>query len=785
MTHEERELDRVLAYLAGINSGLSQIRPLRTMRELFDTTTALLTSQPSVHSAAVYFEDAVSGAWSIRSAAGADDWPAQCPYASSGTSSARVLPSPIVGSSFVEVCPIHIDAQQRGTLLVARTTEPSAVIVEVDAALANTLGGLIDAVSEREQLFGALNHAPALIGIHRGDEHRLTFKNALYDARVNTPVGQTLWETNPGNEGVAALQQVMDSVVKTGEPFIGTAVSYDVSEMPGFPDQDKAYFDYVIEPMVDSASDNVSGVFTHGIDVTERIEALQKLEAANQRLEVLVSDVDAIVWEASVASFQFTFVSDAAEEMTGYPPAQWLTQDFWPSLIHPGDRKEALAYCSEHLHIDDDFDFEYRIVTADGRVLWVHDLVHVARDAEGNAVDLRGLIIDISARKHAEEENRRIQEQLLQVQKLESLGVLAGGIAHDFNNLLTAILGNASLVQLTMPPSDPSRQRVDAMVTAAKRAADLTQELLAYSGKGAFQIKPLDLSKHLSEGAHLLETTLPKKVQLQLDVAEDLPLVEADAAQMQQVFMNLVLNGAEAIGAERGTVVLTTSVLNVDERDPRDLLEELSPGRYVCAQVHDTGCGIDVDTQKRIFEPFYSTKAQGRGLGLAAVMGIVRGHGGAIRIYSTPGEGTTFKVYLPASTATRAPDTAEEMPAVVGGTVLIIDDEEDVRIAANHMLGHLGFDTLEACDGIEGLTMFKARHQELTAVLLDMTMPEMGGEEVFREIRRMGSDVPVILSSGYNESQATRRFSGKGLAGFLQKPYTIHQLAVALSVKQT
>ena len=247
----------------------------------------------------------------------------------------------------------------------------------------------------------------------------------------------------------------------------------------------------------------------------------------------------------------------------------------------------------------------------------------------------------------------------------------------------------------------------------------------------------------------------------------------------------LSANGAEAIGAERGTVVLTTSVLNVDERDPRDLLEELSPGRYVCAQVHDTGCGIDVDTQKRIFEPFYSPKAQGRGRGLAAVMGIVRGHGGAIRIYSTPGEGTTFKVYLPASTATRAPDTAEEMPAVVGGTVLIIDDEEDVRIAANHMLGHLGFDTLEACDGIEGLTMFKARHQELTAVLLDMTMPEMGGEEVFREIRRMGSDVPVILSSGYNESQATRRFSGKGLAGFLQKPYTIHQLAVALSVKQT
>ncbi|MFO0761717.1 MAG: response regulator [Byssovorax sp.] len=379
----------------------------------------------------------------------------------------------------------------------------------------------------------------------------------------------------------------------------------------------------------------------------------------------------------------------------------------------------------------------------------------------------------------AMEERVRDQEKLLQVQKAESLGLLAGGIAHDFNNLLTAIMGHASVALLKLPESSVARPSIDALVSAARRAADLTQQLLAYSGKGRFQIRMIDLSEHIREIVTLLEAATPKQVQLRLELAADLPAVECDIAQIQQVVMNLVINATEAIGEKRGTVLVVTGRQTIDATYPAEPLsgEAPKPGDYVFVEVQDDGSGMDDTTRARLFDPFFTTKSAGRGLGLAAVLGIVRAHHGIIRIYSAPGHGTTFKVLFPAQGApAEHREAARAMSTRGSGLVLVVDDEQFLRHAARAILEHFGFSVIEAGGGEEALTRYREAPEKVAAVLLDMTMPGMSGEETFRKLREIDPEVTVVLSSGYNEIEATRRFTSKGLAGFLQKPYTADQL---------
>jgi CheY-like chemotaxis protein len=321
------------------------------------------------------------------------------------------------------------------------------------------------------------------------------------------------------------------------------------------------------------------------------------------------------------------------------------------------------------------------------------------------------------------------------------------------------------------------------LLRASETAAHLTRQLLAYSGKGRFVVEPLNLSRLVTEAGSLLQVSIPKRVQLQLKLDPELPSIEADAGQMQQVIMNLVINGAEAIGEDQsGTVLVTTAVQDVDQ----DYIQttfgsaEIVPGPYVTLEVHDTGCGMDAEIQAKIFDPFFTTKFTGRGLGLAAVLGIVRGHKGALNVYSSPGRGTTFKVLFPASEVRPSRmESGAQMQADLRdiGTVLVIDDEEMVRGVAKSMLESYGYSVLVADDGRSAVELFKEVGHQISVVVLDLTMPSMSGEETFRQLRTIRSNVRVILSSGYDEVEAVKRFTGKSLTGFIQKPYTAGQLA--------
>jgi DNA-binding response OmpR family regulator len=376
-------------------------------------------------------------------------------------------------------------------------------------------------------------------------------------------------------------------------------------------------------------------------------------------------------------------------------------------------------------------------------------------------------------------EKKRFDEQLRQTAKLESLGVLAGGIAHDFNNLLTGILGNSTMIAESLPEAVPEKEMALEIVKASQSAADLTRQILAYSGKGRFVMKAVDISRLAEESRSFVRRFIPRKVELVFETTAALPPVEADATQIQQVIMNLIINAAESFAeSDPGVVTVRTAVERLEESFFA-AGERNAPGDYVALTVSDTGSGMDEDTQKRIFDPFFTTKFAGRGLGLSAVHGILQGHGGYLRLESRAGVGSTFRLYFPVSHRARLERKSRPArpPRRGSGTILLIDDESTVRNFARIALENRGYTVLVAEDGERGAEIFRQRHDSIDLVLLDFTMPVMNGEEAYELLRAIDRNVPVILSSGFSQGTASEKFRGKGLAGFLGKPYNMAQLA--------
>jgi two-component system, cell cycle sensor histidine kinase and response regulator CckA len=405
------------------------------------------------------------------------------------------------------------------------------------------------------------------------------------------------------------------------------------------------------------------------------------------------------------------------------------------------------------------------------------------KDDTGKVTAAVVVFTDITERKTAEEERQRFERMMFETQKLESLGLLAGGIAHDFNNILTAILGNAELALLRLKPESPALGNIQKIEEAATHAADLSQQMLAYSGKGKFVVDSLDMNHLLEEMIHILEVSVSKKAVLRLNLAPNLPSIEADATQIRQVVMNLIINASEAIGEKSGVISITTGCMDYQDSYLNNiwLHENLHDGLYLYLEVADTGSGMSQKVIDNIFDPFFTTKFTGRGLGMAAVLGIIKGHKGAIRIYSEPGKGTTFKILIPASgrPAEIFDMDASHDPQLWSGKVLLVDDEDTIRAIGTEMLKELGFCVITASDGREAIEIFR-QTPGIDLVLLDLTMPHIDGEQCFRELRKLQPDIKIIVTSGYNEQEVSQKFIGRGLSGFLQKPFRFSSLREAL-----
>mgnify|MGYP003584863235 CR=1 FL=1 len=510
-------------------------------------------------------------------------------------------------------------------------------------------------------------------------------------------------------------------------------------------------------------------------------QARDELRAYQQQLLRIVDALPAAVAYVG-ADRRLVWANRGCEEYFGRPRKRLIGVPV-EELAAPGAREENQKRL-DRAFAGEAMEFEIERLLPHGAP--AHFVVNVTPEvgADGKVVGAIVLAADRTDARRAEEERRSLQGQLERAQRLESLGVLAGGVAHDFNNLLQPILGIVELALGDLPEDASLRPMLIQVRQAAERAALLVRQMLDFAGRGGGARASLDLSRTVAEVAHLVEAAVPKSAKLELDLAPETPAIRGDAAQIVQVAMNLVINAGEALGGEGGTVRVATGVraLDGDALVDQWTRERRDPGDYAFLEVADTGCGMDEETLARIFDPFFTTKFAGRGLGLAATLGIVRGHGGLLDVKSAPGAGTTFTVYLPL-TAGDADSAAARAPSSFWrgrGTVLIADDEPLVREVARRMVERLGFDALPAADGTEAAAIFDARRDDLAAALIDLTMPGLSGPELFRRIAAARPDLPVVVVSGFSEAEARRRVGDPPPAGFLQKPFEFDQLRAAL-----
>ncbi len=511
-----------------------------------------------------------------------------------------------------------------------------------------------------------------------------------------------------------------------------------------------------------------------------RRAAEQAVRSAEEHLRLAVDSTGLGTWEHNPVTGQLTW-SARSKAMWGLAPDAAVDYQKFLGALHPEDRDRVTRDYEASLRPggSGEYQDEYRIVWPDGtvrRLLTRGKTIFADTRGHNEVVRVVGTVLDITEREHVEESYR-------QTQKLESLGLLAGGIAHDFNNLLAGINVNAGLLAEGSPAGSDQARAAGSLLSAADRMAKLTAQMLTYSGRGRLVVEAVNLSRQVSQITSLIRAAIPKNVEIRLELDDPLPPIEADTGQLQQVIMNLVINGAEAIGSNRGAVEIHCGVLPVTDSNVRanPTRQVVSPEEYIVLTVRDSGCGMDDATKRRIFDPFFTTKVAGRGLGLSAVLGIVRSHQGILTVDSRPGEGTTFRVHFPiAQKAEPSRKPVKRAPAHGRGTVLVVDDEEMLRTSIKAFLSRSGYRVMTAADGQEAVSLYASMAHQIDLVLLDMTMPVMDGIETLQRLTEIRPDVVVLGTSGYSEIEAEERF-GAHLSGFLQKPYTVSQLRVKVA----
>jgi PAS domain S-box-containing protein len=580
-------------------------------------------------------------------------------------------------------------------------------------------------------------------------------------------IGQPFWDT-PWFAGTPGAQEdVRHAVMRAAE---GEFLRYETTLLR--PSGELVDFDVSLHPIRNECGEVVL-IVPEGRNITERKQAEQRMRQQWHTFDAALSHTPDFTYTFDLEG-RFTYVNRALLSLWQKPLEEALGKNFF-DLEYPPElaarlQNQIQRVIDSRQPLRDHTPFTGPAgETRDYEYIFAPVLA-----ANGQVEAVAGSTRDITERKRGEEQERERQIQLRDSARLESLGVMAGGIAHDFNNLLVGILGYASLLAETGFPSD--RPMAGQIVVAAERAAALTKQMLAYSGKGSFVIEAIDLNTLIQENLTRFRSSVSRNVGIELELSSDACVVEGDRAQIHQAIMNLLINASEAVGDRPGEVRICTAL--VEGREPRfstHLHEAVPAGNYALLEVRDNGAGMTSETVKKIFDPFFTTKFTGRGLGLAAVLGIVKGHRGDIVVESHPGAGATFRIYLPLSEragATGRRPEASAAAAAAGQTVLVVDDEAIVRKLATLALERRGFRVLAATDGQEALDVLGA-NPGVSLVILDLTMPVMTGEQTLPVIRARYPEIPVILSSGFNEAEISRRFASSGIAGVLQKPYTI------------
>jgi PAS domain S-box-containing protein len=626
-----------------------------------------------------------------------------------------------------------------------------------------------------------LTETPAAIALLRGPEHVFELANEEYLRLVDRGseselLGRRVIDVFPEIEEQGFIE-ILNRVYRTAEPFIGreTFVRLERSGQASA----EIFLNFVYQPVKDPEG-RTEGILFHGVDVTDLVNARTRAEAGERQIRILADTIPQLVWSCSPDG-KCDYLSRQWVAYTGIPQTEQLGLRWLDLVMHPEDRQRTYDAWMAAVEERAPYDIEYRLKRFDGSYRWFKTRGSPVRNGAREIERWFGTCTDIEDRKLAE-------RHMLEQQKLESIGLLAGGIAHDFNNLLVGVLGNASLIDETLEEQHPLRPMVRGIVEAGERAAHLTRQMLAYAGKGRIFVERVDVNALVRSTALLVQSSFPKSVRLLLETDAEAPTIEADSGQIQQVIMNLAINGAEAVGDKQaGVVRIATHCLRVD----RDYLDRHSfageaprEGTYVCIEVQDSGSGIEPGLMTKIFDPFFTTKFTGRGLGLAAVLGIVRSAHGGIEVSSAPGLGTRFRVLLPAlegAAPSPSPDPPHTLERAAGlPVVLVIDDEQIVRHTTRAALRKAGYAVLLAESGEEGLEIFNAPPAKIALVVLDMSMPGMSGKEVLERLRRSDDQVPVLIFSGFSEEQVHSHFEGLRISGFVQKPFTGHQIASAV-----
>jgi len=602
----------------------------------------------------------------------------------------------------------------------------------------------------------------------------------MYGWRAEEAIGKTMSElTTPEypNEG---REEIANIFLKTGQ-YSGEVILHHRNGAP--------IWIFSSVTMIRDTLGNPTGAMAINWDITPQKEFEQTLRAERDRAQRYL-DIAGVMLMVLDRDGKIVLINRKGAEILQDEEGKIVGADWFDNFIPEPVRDSVRAGFAQLMvgEIEPMERYENPILNSLGeeRIISWHNTV--LRDAEGVIVGTLSSGDDVTEQRRAEAEQKQFEEQMRHTQKLESLGILAGGIAHDFNNLLMAILGNLDLVSRELPPGLEIQESLDEAEKCAHRAADLCRQMLAYSGRGKIAIEAVDLTVLVSELAQMLKVSTDKTATVQLILDHDLPVIAADANQLRQVVMNLITNASDSLADQPGQISVTTRLQTVtqDYLAGTFIDDHLPAGEYVVLEVADTGCGMDTDTQHKLFDPFFSTKFTGRGLGMAAVLGIVRGHQGAIKIQSEQNHGTTFTVLFPVSeeqVVARPAVTADMAPKQWhgSGAVLVVDDEKPLRELGKRMLTKIGFTVETAADGQEAITLCQDQELDLVCVLLDLTMPNLSGKETFHEIRKIRPELPVVMISGYDEQEVMERFTDIMPSAVLHKPFQLDELAVVLA----